>query len=288
MRLRDVAAGYGQIPGFQTWCWRSSWPCSVRNLCGIWWWAGRLYAIHASHVCIEASLWTIQIKVRHQCLPALTSQNIKTVQLSIEISIFFETFSFSLPSVEIITFSSLFYWNLYFLLVLFFWNLYLLITFRLKPLLLLKPLHPFHFPIEIVTFSSFSIEITTFYALSFSNIYPSLLFYWHLYFLITFLLEPLLAISTSLYLTYFLLKSLLSHHFSIRASSSLYFSIEISTFSALFFWNLYFPCTFLSVSRSTAAYTCFSYILTLGTQKFQRKAMPSISRSTAAYTGFPH
>ena len=119
-------------------------------------------------------------------------------------------------SIEISSFSSLFYWNLYFLFtfllisllslyfsiyfsieistfsLLFFWNLYFLFTFVLKSLLSLN----------------FSIEISTF----------SLLFDWNLYFLFTFLLKSLLSLN---------------------------FSIEISTFSLLFDWNLYFLSTFL-------------------------------------------
>ena len=152
---------------------------------------------------------------------------------------------FLLFSIEISTFSSLFYWNLYILFtfllksrlsrhffieistfsLLFYWNLYFLFTFLLKSLLSLY----------------FSIEISTF----------SLLFYRNLYFLCTFILKSLLSlhffieISTfsllfyrNLYVLFtFLLKSQLS-----------YFSVEIPTFSLLFFWNLYFISTFLSKS----------------------------------------
>ena len=119
-------------------------------------------------------------------------------------------------SIEMSTFSLLFFWNLYFLFtfllksllslyfsfeictfsLLFYWNLYFLFTFLLKSLL------SFYFSIETSTFSYFSIETSTF----------SLLFYWNFFLLFTFRVKPLL---------------------------SLYKSIEISAFSLLFFWDLY-------------------------------------------------
>ena len=66
-------------------------------------------------------------------------------------------------SIEISTFSLLFYWNLYFL----FANLYFLI-------IRLKSLPSLDFAIEISTFFLLSIEIST----------SSMLSYWNLYFLI--------------------------------------------------------------------------------------------------------
>ena len=151
-------------------------------------------------------------------------------------------------SIEISTFSSLFYWNLY-ISLLFFWNLDILFTLLLKSLLSL------YFSIEILTSLYSSFEISTF----------SLLFYWNLYFLFTFLLKSLLLFTfllkslLSLYFPFcistFLLKSLLSLYFSIEISTfslpfflksrhSLDSSIQISTFSLLFYWNLYISLRF--------------------------------------------
>ena len=122
-------------------------------------------------------------------------------------------------SIEISTFSLLFYWNLFtFLLksllslyfsietstfsLRFYWNHYFLFTFLLQSLLS----------------RYFSIGTSTF----------SLLFFWNLYFLCTFLLKSLLSFLLFSWNRYFLFTCLL------KSLLSLYFSIEISTFSLLF------------------------------------------------------
>ena len=118
--------------------------------------------------------------------------------------------------------------------LLFNWSLYFLFIFLLKPLLftfLLQALLSLYFPIETSTFLLlkslfslyFSIEISTFY----------LLFYWNLYFLVTFLLESVRSVtfSTLSYSKHFLLKSLLFDHFPIEIPTFLFtFFFEISTF----------------------------------------------------------
>ena len=116
-------------------------------------------------------------------------------------------------SIEMPTFSLLFYWNLYFfqfsieistIPLLFYWNLYFLFTFLFASLLSL------YFSNEVSTFFYFCIEISTFSLLFYWNLYFSLTFCWNLYFLFAFLVKSLF---------------------------SLYFSIEISTF--FFYWDLY-------------------------------------------------
>ena len=90
----------------------------------------------------------------------------------------------------------------------------------------------------------------------------SLLYYWKLYFLITFLLKSLLSLCFSTdwnfyFLFSFQLKSLLSYQFSIEISTFLSIFYQISTFSSFLiflksllsrifsFWNLYFLFAFL-------------------------------------------
>ena len=102
----------------------------------------------------------------------------------------------------------------------------------------------------------FSIEICNFFLLFFWNHYTFSLSYWNLYFihlhpfLFTFLYWSLYFLCTSL------LRSPLSHHFSneistslctflLKSEQSLYFSFVITTFSLLFYWNLYTFSVFL-------------------------------------------
>ena len=77
----------------------------------------------------------------------------------------------------------------------------------------------------------------------------SLLFYWNLYFLFTFLLKSLLSLYFSIEISAFSLLFDWNLYFLftllLKSLLSLYFSIEISTFSLLFYWNLYFLFTFL-------------------------------------------
>ena len=95
----------------------------------------------------------------------------------------------------------------------------------------------------------FSIEISSFWPLS----------YWNLYFLTTFLLKSLLSEYFSIEISTFSLLSIeissfwplrywnldFLSTFLLKSLLSLYFSIEISTFSLLFYWNLLFLTTFL-------------------------------------------
>ena len=116
--------------------------------------------------------------------------------------------------VAIGTFPSLFYWNLYFFFI-FLWNFYFLFTFP-------------------------------------ENSAFSLLFYWNLLYFLYSVLFYWIASFLCTFLT-FLLKFVLSFHFSIEIFTSLHLSIAIFTFSfpenytfsTLFDWNLCVLFTFL-------------------------------------------
>ena len=216
-------------------------------------------------------------------------------QFPIKICIYFLFTSLHF-SVEISTFSLLFYWNLYFLLT-----------------SLLKPLLRFHF----------SIEFFTFWSLSYWNLYFLSIFYWNLYFLITLLFKSLLFLNFSIdfpvdidtfwslsywnlyffffsieistfchFLITFLLKFLpsdhvpieifaLSAHFPLETpiylfaflitfllkSLSDHFPIEISTFWSFSYWKLNLLFTFLlkpplSVTFWSLSYCNFYFLIT--------------------------
>ena len=135
-------------------------------------------------------------------------------------------------SIEISTFSLLFYWNLHFSFsLLFYWNLYCLFAFLLKPLQSLY----------------FSFEICFFFFL---------IFYWNLH--LFFYFPIYIEISTfSIFLFYWnFYFSLHLLYFSFEISSFSLLSIEISTFFLLFFWNQY---TFSLLSLEIS--TFFSFLL---------------------------
>ena len=165
-----------------------------------------------------------------------THLNLLSFDFSIEIS----TFSFF--SIETSTFLLFFYWSLYFLFtfllkslislyisistfsLLFYWDLYFLVIF------LLKPLFSLYFSIAI---SNFALRFYLYFLFTFL-LKPLLSFYfsyWNLYFLFTFPPKPLLSSS---------LLSIGASTFSLLFSLlSLCCSVEISTFSLFFYWDLY-------------------------------------------------
>ena len=156
-------------------------------------------------------------------------------------------------SIEISTFSLLFYWNLYFL-----------FSFLLKSLLSLK------FSIEISTFSLHLYFLYTFLwksllSLHFSIEISTLLFYGNLYFLFTCLW-----------------KSLLSLYFSIETSTllSLDVSIVISTFFLPFYWNLYFLFTFLLLLSTFLLKSLLSFHFSIEISTFSDATQPSATFST--------
>ena len=106
-----------------------------------------------------------------------------------------------------------------------------LITFLLKSLAIV-----FYFSVEISTFSVVFYWDLPFFTFLLEFQLFLLLLYWNLYF----------CFSVVYLLFTFLLVSLFLFFYSIEISIFfLYFSTEIFTFSWLFCWNLYFPCTFL-------------------------------------------
>ena len=131
-------------------------------------------------------------------------------------------------SIEISNFFSFFYWNLYFL-----------FTFLMKSLLSL------YFSIEISAFSLTLYFLFTFLLKSLHSLH-----YWNLYFPFTFLLKPpstfllkppptfFLLFYWNLYFLFFYWNLYFLCTRRLKSLLSLYFSIEISTFSSLFFWNL--------------------------------------------------
>ena len=162
------------------------------------------------------------------------------------------------------TFALLFHLNLYFLFIyfsieisasslLFHWNLYCLFNFLFTSLLALY----------------FSIEIPTFSLLFDWNIFAfPLLFYWNPCFLFAFLLK---------------LKSLLSLYFwDLYPHVGLHEHCIVKSNHAL---HLMCACTTSAPALHCEKQSCLASPMSLRTQKFQRKAMPSLPRSAAPAPG---